>query len=289
MIPRYPLSAEITMEMRSVLHPLFRGLKDGISEFTFANMYLFRDTHGYRISRIKDGPVVITGKDGEGTFFMLPFDLPDGTALGALFNDFDCLKNASVAQARSLVEAGYTVAEDPPNFDYIYVREELASMVGRRFHKKKNLVNAFLGRYLCTGKPLTDDLLGDAQKVLELWHKENAVNGDYHQAQEALEKANELQLCGGIYYIADTPVAYLLGEELREDTFLIHFEKGALGYKGLLQFVNHDFAAILPEKYRFINREQDLGDEGLRHSKMSYRPSGFIKKYRVTRGLVLSS
>ena len=279
------MSAEITMEMRSLLHPLFKVLEDGISEFTFANIYLFRDTHGYRISRIKDGPIVITGKDGGGTFFMLPFGLPDAQALGALFNDFDFFKNAPVAQARSLVEAGYTVAEDPPNFDYIYMREELASLDGRRFHKKKNMVNAFLGRYLCSGRPLTDDLLGDAKEVLALWRKENAANGDYRQAGEALEKARELQLCGGIYYVADTPVAYLLGEELREDTFVIHFEKGALGYKGLLQFVNQNFATMLPEKYRFINREQDLGDEGLRHSKMSYRPSGFIKKYRATRGV----
>ena len=79
------------------------------------------------------------------------------------------------------------------------------------------------------------------------------------------------------------PAAYSLGEELmRGSSFAIHFEKAAGDYKGLWQFVNQAFASILPEKYDTVNREQDLGDEGLRHAKLSYKPVDFVKKYRAT-------
>ena len=80
------------------------------------------------------------------------------------------------------------------------------------------------------------------------------------------------------------PAGYTLGEEIAGGTtYLIHFEKAVPGYKGLYQFINMSFAGILPDKYVTINREQDLGDEGLRQAKLSYRPCGFVKKYRVYR------
>ena len=97
------------------------------------------------------------------------------------------------------------------------------------------------------------------------------------------KKAEALQLCGGIYYVEGRPVAYSLGEELSQGrSFVIHFEKAVQEYRGLWQFVNQAFASILPEQYETINREQDLGNEGLRTAKLSYRPVDFVKKYRVS-------
>ena len=103
-------------------------------------------------------------------------------------------------------------------------------------------------------------------------------------ATEALNHMDELQLCGGIYYVDSQPVAYTLGEELALGrTFVIHFEKAvdADRYKGLYQFINQAFAAILPDKYDTINREQDLGDPGLRQAKESYNPVAFIEKFHA--------
>ena len=143
------------------------------------------------------------------------------------------------------------------------------------------MVNAFINNYEYTGKPLLDEHIPDALSILEQWRIEHG-EGDYYPAREALEMAWELQLCGGIYYVGSNPTAYCLGEELANSTsFVIHFEKALPGYKGLYQFINQSFAAILPDAYDTINREQDLGDEGLRHAKHSYQPSGFIKKYRA--------
>lgn len=281
-IPEYPGSSEITLKMRPALHPLFKGLRDGISEFTFANIYLFRKAHDYRISILKDGPPIITGRDDGKRFFMLPFGLPDDGALRGLFEEFVFMKCVSERQAEAFVQAGYRLTEDRDNFDYLYAREDLSSLAGRRFHRKKNLVNFFTGHYDCTGRPLTEEYIKDALAVLERWGAEHGRDGDYEAAKEALVNCETLQLCGGIYFVEGVPAAYILGEELTPDTFVIHFEKGLEEYKGLLQYVNLSFASLLTEKYETVNREQDLGDDGLRKSKMSYRPIGFIKKYRAS-------
>ena len=85
-----------------------------------------------------------------------------------------------------------------------------------------------------------------------------------------------------MYYADGEPAGYALGEEIGDGKmFVIHFEKALTRFRGLYQFVNMSFAAILPQKYTYINREQDLGIEGLRKAKLSYQPAGFVKKYRV--------
>jgi len=99
---------------------------------------------------------------------------------------------------------------------------------------------------------------------------------------EAIEKMEKFSLTGCLTYVDGTPAAYSIGEPLaRGRCFAIHFEKALPDYKGIYQFVNRSFASMLPRHYIHINREQDLGDPGLRQAKMSYRPSGFIKKYKV--------
>ncbi|MBI5642193.1 MAG: DUF2156 domain-containing protein [Deltaproteobacteria bacterium] len=270
------------MGHRPTLHPLFKGARHEISEFTFANIYLFRETHNYRISMLSDGLLVITGNDNGSPFFMLPFGLPDKDTLGSLFKDHISMKAVSEGQALILKEAGYEVTGDTDNFDYLYNRDELARLSGRKFHRKKNLVNAFIGNYRYEAEPLLEEYMGDAVFINEEWRKEHGEAGDFKAAKDALLNCYELQLCGYIYYVEGSPAAFTLGEELKPDTFVVHFEKGRGAFKGLLQFVNQSFSSLLPEKYTTVNMEQDLGDEGLRQSKLSYRPSGFVKKYRAS-------
>lgn len=282
MIGRYPDSSNLRLDMRAYLHPLFQTLKEGISEFTFANLYLFRNTHSYRVSLFEEETLFITGKNGTESFFMLPFALPQKDLLDELLRLYPCLKCVSESQARRLTEMGYAVSEDRDNFDYVYLTKDLAALYGRKYHKKKNLVNVFINNYSYEGRPLLEEYIDDALSILEKWKKARRDEGDYEAAREAIERTEQLQLCGGIYYVNGEPVAYTMGEEIAGGTmFLIHFEKAFGNYRGLYQFINMTFASILPEKYEFINREQDLGHEGLRQAKMSYRPHSFIKKYRV--------
>ncbi len=281
-IPHYPQSVDITLDLRPSLHPLLQKLADGISEFTFANLYLFRKNHNYRLARIEGDLLVIIGKDGQKSFFMLPFGLPSGQILASLFADFSFMKCVSGVQGGVLTALGYEVREDRDNFDYLYLRKDLADLAGRKFHKKRNQIKAFINNNSYEGRPLLEEFKKDAFAVLEAWREFHQEPGDYEAAREALEKTEELQLCGGVYYVESRPVAYSLGEELNcGRSFAIHFEKAVGQYKGIWQFVNQAFASILPEQYETINREQDLGEEGLRQAKMSYRPVGFTKKYRA--------
>jgi hypothetical protein len=129
---------------------------------------------------------------------------------------------------------------------------------------------------------LRQEYLGDALQVLDDWRAGSDQAGDYDAAREALEHMDFLQLCGGLYYVDTRPVAYVLGEELAGlSTYLIHFEKAVSGYKGLYQYINQSFAAVLPESYQTLNREQDMGNQGLRQAKLSYKPTGFIEKFKV--------
>ncbi|NOY77093.1 MAG: DUF2156 domain-containing protein [Calditrichaeota bacterium] len=284
MITQYPEFSKITLDDHAVLHAYFRQVQSGISEFTFANIYLFRHTHNYKISKIKEGLFVLAGNDDGKPFFVLPTEIPDPDILEELFNTFHSLKLASEQQAKDLQKAGYFIREDRDNFDYLYSRETLATLSGRKFSKKRNLIKNFKLSHTCDIRPLLNEYTDDALRVLKEWCNQRGRGTDCEPAREALEEMETLQLCGAIFYIENRPVGYTLGEELPGGkTYVIHFEKAVPGFKGLYQFINQSFAALLPEQYEFINREQDLGDKGLRQAKLSYYPIGFVKKYRVYR------
>ena len=100
MLPMYPQTAPLTLSLRPQLHPLFQQLSDGISEFTFANLYLFRNAHQYAVSTVADDTAVILGRDAADSFFMLPFALPEQPLLEQLFRDRGMMKCASKGDKR---------------------------------------------------------------------------------------------------------------------------------------------------------------------------------------------
>jgi hypothetical protein len=284
-IPEYPDLTSISMYLRDGLSPRFAGLPEGVSEFTFASLYLFRNVYRYRIGRLPRDNLLITGTDGAGDFFMLPFGIPKGELLSEFFCRFGRLKTLTESQALLLGQEGYTVEEDRDNFDYLYDRAELAKLEGRKLHSKKNLVNRFTREYPYECKPLVESAVDDAVQVLDEWRAGRDDPADYDANLEALTLTEELVLCGGVYYVGSRPAGFSLGEELAGGRmFVIHFEKAIGRYTGIYQFINMSFSSILPDKYSLINREQDQGIEGLRRVKMSYRPVGFVKKYRAHAG-----
>lgn len=286
-IPPYPEFADINLDMRQILHPKMVMLKDGVSEFSFAGLYLFRKTYQYKLSWLPNDTIIISGVKAGDRVFMLPCGFPENMDL---VNDFfarhdycRCLSESDADSARVMLETnGYVVAEDRDHFDYLYLRKELAALEGRDYHKKRNLINAFINSYTYAEKPLTPENIPDAISVLEEWSATKGVPGDYAAAKEALELAQTLELCGSVYYADGAPAGYTLGEPIKRGrSFAVHFEKACSRYKGIYQFINQSFAASLSRHYTWINREQDLGDPGLRQAKMTYRPVGFVKKYRV--------
>ena len=128
--------------------------------------------------------------------------------------------------------------------------------------------------------PVTAFVLPQALAILERWRQDKGSDGDYVAAREALLLSSGLGLEGRIYFVNKHPAGYCLGEYVAGvSMFALHFEKCVDEYKGIYQAVNQFFASSLPPSCLYVNREQDLGDEGLRQSKMTYRPCGFVKKH----------
>jgi hypothetical protein len=309
-VPRYPDFAAISLVHREEIHSLLARAMDGISEFTFSNLYLFRNRYQYEIASGPNGGLIISGTTPadphhvsahpetmsasvEGAkFFMTPCGFPGFDVLDSLLKSHSYWKNIPPSLLESsdgdtplmgqLEELGFQITEDRNNFDYLYLREELAALSGKRFHKKKNLVNAFMNAWPDhEQRPLEPHLLPDAHAVLEHWRKDKGEEGDYFATREALDLFSAFDLQGAVFYVCGRPAAFCMGEGLAGGTmFIVHFEKALEQYKGIYQYMNQAFAASLPPAFTHINREQDLGSEGLRQAKMTYRPVGFVKKYR---------
>jgi len=268
------------------MHPRLALSRDGVSEYTFSNLYLFRRRYNYRISWIEapHKTFVLSGEREGKRFFMTPCAAPETEILAELFRTHDYWKGippAVLEESRDrLLSWGLRVEEDRDNFDYLYFRTDLAELSGKKYHKKRNMVNAFTSSYRWESRPLTPELVPEARRVLERWRRDKGEVGDYVACSEALDLLASLHLKGALYYVEGRPAAWCLGESLaRGRMFAVHFEKALDDYKGIYQFINQDFAASLPSYYTYINREQDLGDEGLRQAKMTYRPADFVRKY----------
>lgn len=317
-VPCYPDFVPLDIGLKDILHPRLSLTSDGVSEFTFSGLYLFKDKYNYRISRIPptfvettvetsagasakagadEGGFIISGIQGDKTFFMTPCAAPDMLTLNSLFADHDYWKNISetiltsstmITVRDKLEKQGIVVTEDRDNFDYLYYRNELAELAGKKFHKKKNHVKNFLNSYPDhEQRPISSELIPSAIEILEQWRQDafqrtGNENNDYKAAREALDLFDSLKLKGSVFFVNSKPVAYCLGESIaRGKMFAIHFEKAIDEYRGIYQYVNQAFAASLPRFFTLINREQDLGNEGLRQAKMTYRPCDFVKKYQA--------
>ena len=299
-IPNFPEFVELEKKYQISLKDLFLSLKDGISELTFDSLIIHNGRFNHKITKIPNSEsYIIIGKDETGekikSFFSVLED-EKGLEQNKFFFDEilpQCFaqhkfwKLMSESQYKKyqniLNDMNITVEFDRDNSDYIYNRIDLANLSGKAYHKKKNLVNSFKNNYEFTIKKINSSNIEDAKKVLNLWKEgRDLKQTDYYQCIDALDdiKNENSVLSGIIAYVENNPVAWSLGELLPDSkTYLVHFEKGDNNYKGVYQFINNETAKNLPETVLYINREQDLGDEGLRQAKMTYRPCGFINKY----------
>ncbi|MGL4986240.1 MAG: DUF2156 domain-containing protein [Treponemataceae bacterium] len=283
----YPIFTPINYEMKDELIPIFTHLKDGISELTFASLLLHQRKYEYKICKFNDIYIITRLYEGESAFICVNDVPPKDIFIELLCKYKKCLKIYKTLfekYEKIFIDWGLHITEDRDNFDYIYDREDLATLSGKKFHKKKNLVNAFQAQYTPLIKPLDNTTISDAQFILDIWNQkyQNEIT-DYEIATESLQKMNELNLFGWIIYADGEPCAWASGEYmLNESMFCIHFEKAIDSYKGVYQYVNQACAKQLDNSVLLINREQDLGNEGLRQAKLTYRPTSFTIKYIVT-------
>jgi len=169
-------------------------------------------------------------------------------------------------------------------FDYIYRRLDLAELKGKRHQSKRNHVNKFKNNYTYEYVELTPDIVPECLKLEEKWRTDNTISDRETLLNEsrsmtlALQNLEKLGGFGGAIRIDGRIVAFSFGSPINQDTFCVHVEKADTKIEGLYSAINQLFSAHIPEKYTYVNREEDLGIEGLRKAKLSYLPSILLDK-----------
>lgn len=289
-IPVWPASRPIDIADKPRFDSLFEQLQPRVSELTFAGLYLFRVAHDYCLSTIGDA-VVVLGKGYDGTRYgLLPLG---GDTSGAcrllLESGLELYGMEDVYALRFLSELECEIDEDRDAFDYLYLREEMANLPGNRFHKKKNRISYFTARHTYEVQVLSAQHVCGCLQLLDEWGRVAEVEGnrsfdlEMDATVEALARMGVLGLEGVVVTVAGVVRAFAVGERLNRDTAVCHFEKADHFMEGLSQLVNREFARLLFGDCRYINREQDLGEPGLRNAKLSYHPVELVKKIRVRR------
>ena len=182
----------------------------------------------------------------------------------------------------------FRVLPDRDSSDYVYSAQDLINLAGRKYHKKKNHLNRFLKDYQFEYRDLDMELVECFLVLQEEWckMKECIESPELHSEDYAIHTAltsfEELDYKGGAIQIGSKIEAFSLGEKLNDNTAVIHIEKANPEIPGLYTAMNHSFCSSAWPDMKYINREQDLGIEGLRKAKESYHPHHMIDKYTIT-------
>ncbi len=172
--------------------------------------------------------------------------------------------------------------------DYIYLRSDLTTLKGKKYQSKRNHINKFRNTYTnYEYTPITADRIQECLDLEAEWCKVNNCNQEEGTGNErraltyALSHFEELGLTGGILHVDGKIVAFTYGMPINQDTFGVHAEKADTSIEGAYAMINYEFSNRIPEQYTYINREEDLGIEGLRKAKLSYHPEIILEKYMV--------
>lgn len=185
---------------------------------------------------------------------------------------------------------GFKYMPERDYFDYIYLREDLVNLTGKKYQSKRNHINKFVKQYRYEYMPITPDLVPECLELERKWYKANRTEDDAEELSYerrsmtyALEHASELGLIGGAICAEHQIVAFSFGAPINENTFAVHVEKADVNFDGAYSLINREFAAHIPEQYLYINREEDLGIPGLRQAKQSYQPTFLLEKYTAVK------
>ena len=291
---RYP-----ELKDREWVQPILSSAGGLGSEYAFGTMYVWRGTYHRRICRYKDFLLSAFGEDYRS--YVVPEGVGDRReAISVLMED---------ARERGVPFRMWGVTEDnreemegyfPGRFDYlpqrddadyIYRSEDLISLAGRKFHSKRNHIARFRRTYQWTYEAVGPENAGECLAIAREWCRKNGMCGQNgHSAEncaiaDALDHLGPLGMKGGLIRVEGKPAAFTLGEEINSRCFVVHFEKALEGYDGLYPAINQEFAARELSRYEYINREEDMGLEGLRKAKLSYYPAFLVEKFTaVLRG-----
>lgn len=263
-------------------------------DFSFANMCSWRFLYdseftvvnGMLLIRfyIDDGRIVYMMPVGEGdvkeAILLLENDsLSKGhplCLLGVTPESVDVLEHLFPSDFKFIPERNY--------FDYIYLRDNLVRLQGKKYQSKRNHINRFKNEYDFLYKPITDDVLSDCLALESKWCRQNgceeneALQDERKSLAYSLLHFRELGLMGGTIWIGGQIAAFSFGMPINHNTFGVHVEKADTSFDGIYAVMNQQFASHIPDRYIYVNREEDLGIPGLRKAKLSYHPAILLEK-----------
>lgn len=285
---------KLTLHDKARLEPFLMKADRQSCEYSFANLFLW----GKKSVSVQDGYLLVEAKFDRKNVYLFPVGEGDlKAALDALIHDAAVRRNSCCIAA--LTEADCRLVEqlypgkfsfycDRDSYDYLYAVEDLAELKGRKFQKKRNHLNRFRQEHPSAEiKPLDESNRVAAFHLAEQWYEARCAHDpdhDHHLEHQALHRAfayySQLGMEGVVLMEEGKVLAFAMGSRLGPDTFDIHFEK-ALDVDGAYAAVNQGFARYLKEKYpevKWLNREDDMGLEGLRKAKLSYCPAAMVEK-----------
>lgn len=285
---------DIDISTKETIKSFFNAQRVEASDMLFGNLYIWHFSRTIRYAITHDCLVVLTKFPNESYPFIF-YPLGSGDRKGAItamqeyFLDnqmpfsIRSLETNQSAELENLFPNTFEITSNRDRFDYIYNVNELIALVGRTLHKKKNHLNRFFNLYPDFAYERVDssntmEVLEAYSAWFELGEKTDGLKNEMLGIKATLQNFSALDMKGGIIRIDGKIAAFSLGEQINADSVVIHIEKGNTFYAGIYQAINQQFLKNEWAHLRFVNREEDLGIEGLRKAKMSYKPARFIEK-----------
>lgn len=268
----------------------------GGCEYCFANNMAWRRMYDTQITRYKDFYIACSFSDG------VRFTFPaGGGSYGEVFGEMKAFAEAKGSPLiigsvtpdkfelfRELFpKGGYTVSTDEGGWDYVYRSSDLAELKGKKYHGKRNHLKKLLAAEY-SYEPLSEKDFDDCITYAANTYNSDRGYDDYSKQCEQFaintyfENFRELELTGGVLRSDGRIAAFTIGERINSNTLGVHIEKADPNIDGAYPAINKFYAETEGKSYEFINREEDLGIEGLRKAKRSYHPAFMIEKYTVT-------
>ncbi|GAA0862436.1 DUF2156 domain-containing protein [Paraclostridium tenue] len=294
---------EIDINAYEELRPFFNSVDYEACEYCFTTLYMWR--HTYKTSYyIGDEFAIIVGEYEGDRFSVLPLAKKDKIhkALDFMIDyfkteDHQIYLRAVTKEVVELLQKDYPgkfkYIEERDYFDYVYDAESLRTLAGRKNQKKRNHVNYFLKEYegRFEYKKLEEKDFDECIELLKSWANNKAEHGDIDDGIDdefiGVKKIfdnydvlkQDVKIAG--IYIDSKLEAFTIGENINENMAVIHIEKANPEIRGLYPYINQQFLAHEFKDVELVNREEDLGIEGLRKAKLSYHPCKFVEKYTV--------
>ena len=283
----------ITIADKGWMTDLLKKGHRGALEYNFTSNFIWREIYKLRAARLDDQLIIMS--DPEDPTFIFPSGESDpAPAVRALAEYtermgkqlvFNTVLNQDQERLEALFPGKFEFIPDRNDSDYVYDTDSMMTLRGKKLSGKRNHINRFLAMERDWAyEELTKDNLAEARAMSHEWCRQAGCSDDaelYDEScavEQAFKHYDALGLTGGLLRAGGQVIAFTMGGALSEDTFVVHVEKAYYDIQGAYQMINQQFAQASMEGFRYVNREDDAGDEGLRKAKLSYYPAFFVEK-----------